>query len=145
MPLVGRFLSRLWALLASLFGLALLAAIVLTLYTAATDETDVTALARATACGDAGALACPWVENEYRFVTRTFEFRTPAQESVRVHCARPQIVYGAYACEVRERHPAGLPVAGGGGNTKRPVKPRAPAAAAVAGVDAGGDLDGGAR
>jgi hypothetical protein len=140
---VRRFLYGLWGLLVSLLAVALPAVTATTIYVAVTDETDVTALARATACGDAaGASACPWVENEYRVFTRTFEFRTPAQESVRVRCARPQIVLGAYACEVRERRPA----PGGGGNDKRAGKrPRAPASATVPAVDGGAERESGPK
>jgi hypothetical protein len=139
-----RRLYNLWSLFLSLLGLAgavAAVAVIVAIYTAVTDDAGVTALARAAACGDNGAHDCRWVEQDYRLVARTFEFVTPKQESVRVRCARPQIVFGAYACEVRERY--ALKAAGSSppplvrGNSKGPIKPRASASAPPPAADGG--------
>jgi hypothetical protein len=133
---VRRLLSNLWSIFGSLLALAgavAAVAVIVATYTAVTDDTDVTALARAEACGDSGAYDCRWAEQDYRLVARTFEFVTPKQESVRVRCARPQIVFGAYACEMRERRllkgASSMGLSPGRGSGKGLVKPRASASA----------------
>ncbi len=137
-PPVRRFLSALSSFVVGsivLAGLALFAAVVVAGYTALTDPTDVTALARVEACGrDAGAVDCPWTEHEWSLLGRTLEFVTPKLESVRVHCGRQHVVLGDYVCEVRDRHPpSGASPAPSlrGHGPKGPGKPRAPSTASA--------------
>lgn len=103
-------LRRLTSLLGTLFVLALTAACIAALYNVFRDDSYVLLLAQETACAGVGDACNPQKQYVERGpLAETFEFLTSKGEVVRVRCARKDVLFGDYACEVRDFHPFVVP------------------------------------